>query len=114
MLNCIICNKEIEKSKYSNKILCSSECFTVNFWNHYVLRANDKDVARIGGLHYVICPGVTDSFGFKGFGGAKFVIRFNDGRKVTTRNLWHQGTIPDEFRDRLPDNAVFEIQTSKN
>jgi hypothetical protein len=42
-----------------------------------------------------------------GYGGAKHVIRFHDGREVTTRNLWHCGTVPPVFRDRLPDNASF-------
>lgn len=42
-----------------------------------------------------------------GFGGGKWVVRFHDGREVVTHNLWHVGTIPPPFRDRLPDNAEF-------
>ncbi len=44
--------------------------------------------------------------GFRGFGGREFRIRFYDGRTdVVTRNLWHQGIIPEHYRALLPDNA---------
>ncbi len=106
-MKCIICSKVIEKSQYSNKDLCSSKCFITDFWNDYVKRANEKEIARINGGHYYIENDNTSSFGFKGYGGNKFIIKFDDGRIVTTKNLWHQGTIPEEFKERLPDNAIF-------
>ncbi len=28
-----------------------------------------------------------------------------------THRLWFMGTIPDAFRDRMPDNAVFALPT---
>jgi len=111
-MKCIICKKEIEESRYSNKDLCSSECHNIDFWNDYVLRANEKKIARIDGSHYVISPDNPNA-AFKGFGGREFTIKFNDGRIVTTRNLWHQGTIPEDFKNRLPDNAVF-VQPNQN
>jgi len=43
----------------------------------------------------------------KGFGGRRWFIRFHSGRVAVTDSLWHQGLIPDEWRDRLPDNAMF-------
>ena len=43
-----------------------------------------------------------------GHGGAEFIIRYHDGRLITTTNLWAGGPIPDHFRERLPDNAEFE------
>lgn len=44
----------------------------------------------------------------RGFGGDKFVIRFKDGKEVTTTNLWYQGAIPKHFQKILPDNAVMK------
>jgi hypothetical protein len=44
---------------------------------------------------------------WKGFGGRKFIILFEDGRKVITTNLWSQGEIPKSFREDLPNNAKF-------
>ena len=32
-MKCVICGKEIEKSKYLHKALCSRECFCIDFWN---------------------------------------------------------------------------------
>ena len=55
-MQCIICGKEVDKSSYSHKIICSSE-----------------------------------------------------GRIVKSTNLWHNGTIPENFRDVLTDNAEFII-----
>lgn len=65
----------------------------------------DQTIVRVGGKHYQIAP--EKQSGMRGFGGAKFLIRFFDGRSVETTNLWSQGTIPEHFRSRLPDNAEF-------
>lgn len=64
--------------------------------------------ARIDGNHYVI--GKEDNkAGFRGFAGHKFVIEFisgpHQGKIIETTNLWHQGKIPEEYRELLPDNA---------
>ncbi|MEV0149746.1 MULTISPECIES: hypothetical protein [unclassified Nonomuraea] len=58
----------------------------------------------VDGEHYTIGG---DTGGFRGFGGRRFGIEWFDGRKATTRNLWHQGTVPAEWRHRYPDNARF-------
>lgn len=58
----------------------------------------------VDGEHYRIGAGKTT---FRGFGGRRFDIEFLDGRKVTTRDLWHQGVIPPKWRERFPDNARF-------
>lgn len=105
---CEICGKEIEKSYYSGNILCSTECFNKHYWLEFVEKKNDKDMVRYNGTHYVI--GDEDSKScFRGFDGTRFVVYFNDGRVVETSNLWHQGTIPEEFREELKDN-VFKIE----
>lgn len=48
-----------------------------------------------------------------GFDGQRFYIRFFDGREITTNNLWHNGIIPQEYREQLPDNAEFIWKKSK-
>jgi hypothetical protein len=105
-MNCIICGKEIEKSKYSNATLCSDVCFEVNFWNGFIPIKGWSNIVRIDGEHYVIESDNPNSY-FKGFGGRKFIIEFFDGRKITTHNLWHQGTIPESHKAILPNNAKF-------
>lgn len=87
-----------------------SLCFDCNFWRGIIDNQN-SDCVRVNGEHYYIQPDLDciqpfpDSFA--GHGGAKFNIRFNDGRMIETRNLWSQGAIPDSFRSLLPDNARF-------
>lgn len=79
------------------------------FWER--LLENDlkrsQQVAIIDGHHYVIEP-EDDKSGSRGFGGDKFVIHFNDGREVVTTNLWCQGEIPENYKDKFPNNANFD------
>lgn len=42
----------------------------------------------------------------KGFGGRIFTITFNNGKVITTDNLWHKGTIPEEYRSVLKPNCT--------
>lgn len=106
MLECEICGKQIEKSQYYNNVICSSECFTKHYWLERVKNKDSKKQVIAKGVIYQI-DSENDISSFRGFGGTKFVIHFFDGRKVFTSNLWHNGTVPDEFRDQLPDNAEF-------
>jgi hypothetical protein len=85
-----------------------SLCFLCSFWEQWVERdrEGDENIVRVEGTHYHIGDENSRS-GFRGFGGSRFHIRFDDGREVISTNLWHQGTIPDHYRARLPDNATF-------
>jgi len=91
-------------------------CFTCAFWHGYVATKADPTHAIINGEHYVIGqePNAEarrhDGF-MLGFGGREHVIRFHDGRRVVTHNLWFQGTIPELWRAELPDNAAFEVRS---
>lgn len=105
-MKCIICGKEIEKSKYTNAILCSSKCFDIHYWNEKVEVKDNPRIARINGEQYYIDDENSTS-SFRGFGGAKSKIRFFDGREITTTNLWYNGKIPDSHIELLPNNAEF-------
>lgn len=108
-MECIICGKEIEESIIYGVALCSDECFTTDFWNEKVeWKETRKDViVRVNGVHYTIDHDESGDPSWRGHGGAKFNIKFFDGREVTTTNLWCQGSIPEAFREKLPDNAEF-------
>ena len=111
ILNCTICGKEIEKSSYSNEVLCSSECFRIDFWNEKVEDVNNEleehKFAIIDGTVYYI-GNENDSKFFRGFGGRKFIIEFNDGTEITTTNLWCNGDVPEDYKGKLPNNAKFK------
>jgi hypothetical protein len=62
----------------------------------------------INGNRYQVLPDAQGMLGFKGFGGRAFRIkRWSDGTIIETRNLWHQGTVPEYFKDQIPNNAEF-------
>lgn len=90
------------------------ECVGHATWMHAIQHAWDPNQVRVDGYMYDVrpetppTPGFREPTGGKGFGGRRFVIRFHDGRVVETRNLWMIGIIPDEYREALPDNAVFD------
>ena len=106
-MKCVICGKEIEKSQYSNAVLCSGACFYKNFWNEIV--AEKEQHIIINGECYRDGGNVDNPnyYDFLGHSGRRFWIRFFDGREITTNNLWYQGKIPDEFLSQLPNTAEF-------
>lgn len=42
---------------------------------------------------------------FIGFGGRMMEAIKNSGEKVISNDWWHQGDVPECFRDIMPDNA---------
>ncbi|WP_067184506.1 hypothetical protein [Microtetraspora niveoalba] len=70
-------------------------------------RRDQDDLTKrvvVDNVHYLIGDGKGS---FQGFGGRRVDIEFFDGRKVTTTDLWHQGTVPPKWRHRFPNNARF-------
>jgi hypothetical protein len=103
---CQCCGKTYIKN-LDRDVYLGANCFDCSFWlrkTDYPEDISDKRVV-VDGNHYMISA-VTDTYP-QGFGGKLFIIQFFDGRIIKTNNLWSQGTIPDRFREMLPDNAVF-------
>jgi hypothetical protein len=110
--NCVICGAP-EQAHYSNEMreeMTSRKlCFMCNFWQEKIQwrKENRPDCFVIEGNHYKVNPDAPND-SFQGFGGSKFVIQPLDGREaIITRNLWHQGDVPERFKEALPDNAIF-------
>ena len=83
-------------------------CFSCDHWVSLLAIKDRPDVVRVKRVHYMVGPPTSDPSDYRGFGGRRFKIAFNDdGRAVETTNLWCQGAIPDRFQARLPDNAEF-------
>jgi hypothetical protein len=88
------------------------ECFECSLWRKRLSLVGDPNTAIIDGILYTI--GDEDSKDlFRGFGGDKFVIKFKDGREVTTTNLWCGGHISDAWKSKFPNNADFDWQWKK-
>lgn len=110
MITCNICGKQENSEKFAetsaNDILKKTLCFTCLFWKGKVSIQDRMNIARVDRNHFII--GSESDPGRRGYNGQKFTIKFFDGRKITTTNLWCQGKIPEHFRKTLPDNAEFE------
>jgi hypothetical protein len=111
-MDCRECGKPSDSHKYKGLNIPSDLCFRCDFWLGHISRKDEPESIRINGEHYRLSTPLWEENPqkreFLGFAGRVFLIHFNDGRVVKTNNLWHQGTIPERFRNRLPDNAHFE------
>jgi len=84
--------------------------FINKFWNDQLV--NRENAVVIKGEHYRLGDSKTASDS-NGFGGSKFRIKLHaTGEEITTFDLWHQGTVPAEFKELLPDNASW-VRTIK-
>jgi len=120
--DCRECGRPINVSHgNSDQLKTRRECFDCNFWARLVKDTTPGERVVVGGVHFIAGEWSETPPDYRqgkclGFGGRKFVVRFtagpNEGKTLTTYNLWHQGPIPERFRDRLPDNAVFVENTS--
>lgn len=83
------------------------------YWQKLIDSRESPNHVVVNSTHYMIGPEDSTPRRWRGFGGDRYVIQFSDSRRVTSTNLWCQGTIPAQFREQLPDNAEFIRETSK-
>lgn len=99
-MNCKVCKNEIKVKgfyeKLANRLLSAGICHSCDGWMTLWQHRNESHIVRINGQHYMI---TADNDGIK--------ATIRRGRQLFDVNLWHQGTIPKEFLDALPDNASF-------
>lgn len=108
-MKCKLCNKTVSLA-YTDGVRKELKerqlCFGCNFWYGLQYEIPEEDRIIIDGEHYVILPD-SPQRKYSGYGGREFVIKRNDGSLVVTRNLWHQGSIPEQFKSRFTNNACF-------
>lgn len=80
-----------------------SVCFDCAFWLN--LYRNCSESIIFDNCHYIDGGFSNDDSEFLGYAGDVFEIEMMDGKTIKTNNLWHQGEIPEHFRDRLKNNA---------
>lgn len=107
-MKCQVCGKDFNERQYGEPYenICSSECFGRQLWLDRIKDKNNPASVIADHHAYWIGDENSKSF-FRGYGGHKFVIQFNDGRKVESTNLWDNDEIPEEFWNELPNNAKF-------
>jgi len=121
-IKCKICGRAQEidnyEEEYQKELKNRQMCHQCAHWAmnyeldhdpHNIHKRGDHQWAVINGKHYVFGPS-GEKGPFRGFSGAKFKIKFNDGVVKETDNLWHQGNILEahpHWRELMPDNAEF-------
>lgn len=115
-MKCPTCGKELGTSSlYSSderSMKEHGECFECSFWRDRLPLVGKPNIAIIDGTFYTI-DDEDSKDPFRGFGGDKFVIRFKDGREITTTNLWCGGDIPEYWKPQFPNNADFDWKWKK-
>ncbi len=104
---CKECNQEIafEFDEDRNQRLREDQlCFSCDHWIMLLKKANES--VRIDGGHFMPGPENSTSDNIRGMGG-RLVRWIRNGEVESSTNMWCQGDIPDHFKDRLPDNAIW-------
>jgi hypothetical protein len=103
-VSCKLCGKGIERGY----ILRPDLCFNCDFWTEVSERSERRRRVIVDGECYSIGTLTTATNSqWRGYGGRRFVIQFEDGETVETVDLARKGTVPEHFREDLPDNAKF-------
>lgn len=102
-LTCSFCEKFeqlIWRDDVNNKMIENNACFSCNFWielseekrpNAFILMPEWDHMMMVD----------FDTGPFKGFGGAEWVLKFEDGTIKRHNNIWHQGEVPEHMRERF-------------
>ncbi len=128
---CKVCGDKFNPRGHvdAQRLKSAGVCATCDAWVGHWQDRNNENVVRVDGEHYMYGNHLQDAritqddtltsiaqrFAAKttkkqglGMSGAVVIIRFNDGRTVITNDLWHQGTVPETFKQVLPNNAELE------
>ena len=104
MKTCKCCHKEF--NSYDEE----SICFQCTFWLNVYQQDKHRSFAIIDGVHYVLRPSIIPKH-VAGMCGRPYYIKFlSDNHIQYCNNLWHQGKIPDLFKELFPNNAIFVSQ----
>lgn len=86
-------------------------CFSCNHWQEIVEDKNNVRRVFVNGTSYWrkdYRKNIRkEDEHVLGFSGSIFKIKMNDGSEYTTNDMWSTGLIPERFKERLPDNAIF-------
>lgn len=110
-MKCEICGRIFNEAAWLppyNNVCGKEKCFETKVWNnkYNTILKEPKRFAIVNGYCFYIGDENKHSI-IKGFGGREFALRFKDGSITITTNLWDNGPVPDEFKDKFTDNAEF-------
>ena len=111
-LKCIECGGYVKTKNWFGKVGDSLKkrklCFSCNHYFEAIETAGDpRRVIINGSLYWRKDWNSTAPSHCLGFSGSVHNIKMNSGEIYKTNDLWFNGDIPERFKDRLKDNAVF-------
>ena len=113
MYICSVCGQEVTDARnYEERTRQEMEekklCFSCHFWWGLAHTRLPEGTTRVivGNDHMIAYPWEKHPDEMRGFGGQAFYFRMSDGRIIRSNNVWHQGTIPEQFREVFPPNAI--------
>jgi len=109
-MECKLCNKPIQfhfVDPTNDRLRTNETCFKCDFWLKRLREYQDSETFVANGFAYT--PAVkrirTDKPSrWLGFAGAHWQVKHN-GEEYITNDLWGRGTVPEHFREWMPDNA---------
>ena len=110
MIPCAECGKDTthDRAHYQYTQRDQELCFSCEHWTA-LLEQDRTQCFVVDGEHYQL-GGQTEKTPslYRGFGGRRFVLQcLATGEHITTVDLWAQGTVPEHFRERMPNDVVF-------
>lgn len=105
---CPVCGKEwIGAYHFLDECdVCSCKCYKEKYWK-IIEDEQDEHIIINGVCYYDKGYSNSKKLWTLGYSGRPFRIRMNTGKEILTNNLWLNGTVPENHRDKLKDNAVF-------
>lgn len=87
--------------------------FHRTFWDEKVawkmagdITEDGDRVVRYHNGHYIFCKMSDAPAAHRGLYGRRCEAVLLDGTVLVSNDVWHQGTIPESYRNRLPDNCT--------
>lgn len=112
MNKCRLCGQPIENHYINSEEMQEKQlCFSCNFWDNQRLtdlKGDKYSWCVCNGIHYRLGDEDSKATFFRGFGGKRVLIKWNDGTTKESTNLWCQGNIPEHLRKYFPDNATLD------
>lgn len=110
MIICKECGCEVTldnwQPEYKSKLITRSVCNKCDYWVDRLLKTSSQIV--VNGKVFQIDNNQPKSKSSAGHGGREFVFkRIGCDEIERTTNLWYNGIVPEHFKSRIPDNAVF-------
>lgn len=105
---CRECGAEVDTHfvpETRERLIALNVCFNCNYWLERVDSKSGKQIV-VGGVVYQR-GAEKDAGPFRGFSGKPWRVKLHSGEEFRSTNMWFNGQIPDRFKSRIPDNAIF-------